>query len=95
MARAGVERHHRWLGAGPPKPISVKAASYAWRHFVGLIEGLPADHAAPLWQAAQAQATKALESAKSSRAYEGILRPLYKNVLTKRKNFARVDMQTF
>jgi hypothetical protein len=42
-------------------PISVKAAAYAWRHFVELMEALPADQAVPLWQTAQAQATNALE----------------------------------
>jgi hypothetical protein len=37
-------------------PISVKVAASAWRHFVGLMEALPADQAAPPWQAVQAQA---------------------------------------
>jgi hypothetical protein len=32
-----------------------------WRHFVELMEALPADQAAPLWQAVQAQAMRALE----------------------------------
>jgi hypothetical protein len=36
----------------------IKAAAYAWRHFVELMEPLPADQAAPLWQAAYMQAMK-------------------------------------
>jgi hypothetical protein len=35
---------------------AVKAAAYAWWHFVELMEALPADQAASLWQAMQAQA---------------------------------------
>ena len=38
----------------------VKAAGAAWRRFVTLMEMLPADQAAPLWQQAQAQANAAL-----------------------------------
>jgi hypothetical protein len=36
------------------------AAAYAWRHLIELMEALPADQAAPLWQTAQAQAVNAL-----------------------------------
>jgi hypothetical protein len=62
----------RWLGSASnatadrrwpaQTPISVKAAAAVWRHFVQLMEALPADQAAPLWQVAQAHAMKALES---------------------------------
>jgi hypothetical protein len=37
------------------------------------MEALPADQAAPLWQAAQAQAMKALEAATPSRVSSAIL----------------------
>jgi hypothetical protein len=35
-----------------------------WGHFVELAEALPTDQAAPLWQAEQVQAMKALGSSK-------------------------------
>jgi hypothetical protein len=57
MVRVGVERRHRLVRRWSAQtPISVKAAAYAWRHFVTLMEALPADQAAPLWQMAQAKA---------------------------------------
>jgi hypothetical protein len=45
-----------------------------WRRFVALMEALPAEQAAPLWQAAQAQMMKALSArriyvCKSCRTY--------------------------
>jgi hypothetical protein len=43
-------------------PISVKAAAYAWRHFVELMEALPAEEAAPLWQVTRAQAASKLDA---------------------------------
>jgi hypothetical protein len=36
----------------------VDSRAYAWRHFVELMEALPADQAAPLWQAAYMHAMK-------------------------------------
>jgi hypothetical protein len=56
-----------------PNANSLKAAAHAWRHFFGLVETLPPDQAAPLWQTAQAQAMKALEGATPSRVSSAIL----------------------
>jgi hypothetical protein len=62
----------RWLGLASnatadrrwpaQTPISVKAATHALRHFVGLMETLPAEQAAPLWQVTRAQAASKLDA---------------------------------
>jgi hypothetical protein len=47
----------RWRAAQESKRATdVSKAAAAWRRFVACMEALPPDQAAPLWQAAQAQA---------------------------------------
>lgn len=54
----------RWQATAQRKTIypddAAKTAAAAWRRFVTCVEALPADQAAPFWQAAQAQASKIL-----------------------------------
>jgi hypothetical protein len=54
----------RWRASLTPKadPDALAKAKAAWRKFVALVELLPPDRAAPLWQAAQAQAAVALDA---------------------------------
>jgi hypothetical protein len=48
----------RWqrATAQKTKPDAVSKAEAAWKNFVGCVEALPPDQAAPFWQAAQAHA---------------------------------------
>ena len=56
-----VRRWRRETGQDKPKPDALAKAEEAWRRFVSCVEALPVDQAAPLWQAAQAQAAAFLE----------------------------------
>jgi hypothetical protein len=55
-AQAVVKRWRKTTQPAEPKPADVEQARAAWRRFVSCVEMLPPDQAAPLWQAAHAQA---------------------------------------
>src|SRR5450759_3602226 len=46
----------RWRAKNKTESDDAAKAAAAWRRFVACMEALPPDQAAPLWQAAQAQA---------------------------------------
>ena len=54
-----LQNVRRWRKATAPKPEldAVTQAAAAWRRFIACVNSLPPDQAAPLWKAAQAQAT--------------------------------------